>query len=672
MTPTVRGTVHTATKASGPTTIALTIDALTQPGDLLIAHLTQQAAGQTINPPTGWTSDVHASQGANSTNIGSWLMHRVAQAGDAGTSVTFTTSNTTAMVGALAALYDADGGSFSGTLDGTPASFITGVDATTVATPTMTTALANSLVLFGVGMGKTGGGSWTPPAGSPTVTELADVSQAATTGALAWMPQATAGTVTSRTFTASGTFDTVVALVVAFAYSAPSAAAISTISDDFDDNSLDAAKWVNASTGTATLAETGGQIVITPPASTAGTNYGVLNSVNSYSLLGDNVFVQLAQPLSLGTNRDSSFYVFADASNAVGFVLQYSGSVYALKTLQRVAGVTTTPITIFSAATYNASHRWLRIRESGGTTFWDTSPDSITWTNQASAANPITLSSVKINLDAGTFGSTTSVGTLIYDNLNVANTAPTLRGTTSSGTSISSSTLALTISGSAQAGDLLLAGVAQASSGATISGPSGWTPVAMQASGGASNVKLGLWWKVCATADIGAVRNWTSTASNAMGGAVQAFADGTGLGWGTNPLDAFETFATGVDATTITPVTPSTNFAQALVVWLLAVGEGATGAAAFTPPGGTPTVTELADVASGAMAFTFAWMVQAVAGALDTRTWTVTGLSSPATFDTAAAIVAAFAPAVPASVSTGGDRSFPRGMTRGMTRGMVG
>jgi hypothetical protein len=167
----------------------------------------------------------------------------------------------------------------------------------------------------------------------------------------------------------------------------------------------------------ATLAETGGQMVMTP---TAAGNYAVLNSLNSYDLTGSSIFVNLAQPLNLGTNRDSSFFVYIDASNLVGFTLQYSGTVYTLKTMRRVAGVTTLDVTIFSAATYSASHRWLRIRESGGTIFWDTSSNGVTWNNQFSVANPIAVTALKVELDAGTFGATSNVGTFIWDSLNAA------------------------------------------------------------------------------------------------------------------------------------------------------------------------------------------------------------------------------------------------------------
>lgn len=667
----VRGTVHTNTKPNTGTTMSLDIDAAVLPGDLLVAQLSQTSSGQTINPPTGWTADINAGQGANTTNVKNWLMHRVAQAGDAGTSVTFTSNNTQNMSGALAAFYDVDGGSFSGALDGTPASHATGVDSTTEATPTMTTALANSLVVYALGMGKTGGGSWTAPGGTPTITELSDVTSGPGASTLAWMVQATAGTVASRTWTASATFDTVSALVVAFAYTPPAAPAISTLTDDFDDNALDVAKWVNNSGGTATLAETGQHLVMTPPASTAGTNYAVLNSLTAYNLTGSAVFVNLAQSMNLGASKDASFFVYADANNAVGFTLQFSATVQTLKTMQKVAGVTTTPTTIFSAAGYSASHRWLRMRESAGTTYWETSPDSVVWTTQQSTANPITVTAVKVELDAGTFGSTASPGSLIWDSLNIANSAPQLRGATSSNTSTSTGSLPLTLDASIVAGDLIVAEIAQASSGSTITGPSGWTMFDSRVASGTANIKLTLWWKLAAAGDAGATRTWTSSASTAMSGAAQAFSDPTGAGWGTNPLDVSVSTATTVDATTIIPVMPTTNAANEVVLFALAVGEVATGTAAFTPPTGTPTITELADVATGAQASTLCWMVQATADTLATRTWTITGLTAPTTFDTAVAIVAAFAPAVAASVSTGTDGSVERGVSRGVTRGMV-
>jgi hypothetical protein len=68
-----------------------------------------------------------------------------------------------------------------------------------------------------------------------------------------------------------------------------------------------------------------------------------------------------------------------------------------------------------------ALHRFWRLRESGGQTYWDTSADGAAWTNRMSAPTAIDLSAVIIDLAAGHW--TPGPGTAFvvrYDQLNVA------------------------------------------------------------------------------------------------------------------------------------------------------------------------------------------------------------------------------------------------------------
>lgn len=415
----VRGSMVPLTKASGGNDLVGNNDAAIVGGELILLGAAQQVTGSTWTTPSGYSLGKRQGLAGATTPITGGCYYKQAVSGDAGAAVTLHSNNTAAMTGVLAALYDADGGTLNAVLDGTPDQTNTNTDGTTFASPAGTVVTANpySFVAFVVAVGKTGATSVTPPGGTPTITEIGDVHTAGTTCELAVMVQPAIGAIGARTWTVSGTFDTIVIVEVAFTYTPPS---IAGLSDDFNDNSLDTAKWTNASSGTATVAETGQQIVMTPAASVAGANYAVLDSAKPYNLLGSNCYVQLVSAMNLGANKDSSFFVYIDANNAVGFILQFSATVMTLKTMQKVAGVTTLAVTIFSAATYDATHRWLRIREASGTTYWDTSADGVSWSNRHNIANPIALGAVQVEMDAGTVASVASPGTMVWDNLNVA------------------------------------------------------------------------------------------------------------------------------------------------------------------------------------------------------------------------------------------------------------
>ena len=50
------------------------------------------------------------------------------------------------------------------------------------------------------------------------------------------------------------------------------------------------------------------------------------------------------------------------------------------------------------------SMRWLRLRESSGSFYWDTSPDGITWTQRHTFTSILNVSSVMLGVGAGDFG----------------------------------------------------------------------------------------------------------------------------------------------------------------------------------------------------------------------------------------------------------------------------
>lgn len=70
---------------------------------------------------------------------------------------------------------------------------------------------------------------------------------------------------------------------------------------------------------------------------------------------------------------------------------------------------------------------WFKIRESGGTVYWETSPDRTNWTIQRSEAAAFDLSTVKVRLHGGCWQAVASPGTAAFDNFNLE--SPTFRNT---------------------------------------------------------------------------------------------------------------------------------------------------------------------------------------------------------------------------------------------------
>lgn len=198
-------------------------------------------------------------------------------------------------------------------------------------------------------------------------------------------------------------------------------ASITTLTDDFGDNSL-SASWTRANVGSATIAEQNARWECALLTS-AGFHYGITRSTTqTYDLTGVRTYIQFVQAPTTPTSVQTWVIEFLDdANNSVYWY--YDASTNDIEGSQKVAGVET----IWFSATYVPdTHKWFALRESGGTTYWETSVDGVNWTVRYSRANPITLSSGYVDFAAGTFESVGSPGTAIWDNFNTLGPAVTL------------------------------------------------------------------------------------------------------------------------------------------------------------------------------------------------------------------------------------------------------
>jgi flagellar hook assembly protein FlgD len=192
------------------------------------------------------------------------------------------------------------------------------------------------------------------------------------------------------------------------------------LTDDFNDNSQDTAKWrtgnITGYTGdpSTTVRETSGQLQITTasPADT-GVRYSGYTSVDPWCLTGSYAAIKVVQAIQQNST-DTIFAVgIQEATDADHFSWLVEGTT--LYFLKRDSGTQTI---LFSTTYSPITHLWWRIREAGGTVYADTSADGSSWTNRASTTVSWSTGNVYAELNAGAYG-TDPAGTAIFDDFNV-------------------------------------------------------------------------------------------------------------------------------------------------------------------------------------------------------------------------------------------------------------
>ena len=185
-----------------------------------------------------------------------------------------------------------------------------------------------------------------------------------------------------------------------------------TLVDNFNDNSIDPALW-SVYGGTR---EVNQRIEIRIPGSASGSSYAGAQSVATYDLTGSEVWVELVQPFSARVGGEAYLQATASAGNVVAATVS-EGNLIAV---QGVGGTFTHLVT----EPYDpARHRWLRLRERGGTTYWETSPDGCEWELLHGRANPVALTAVTLEIGAGTWEGTAAPGVVVFDSFNVRDTS---------------------------------------------------------------------------------------------------------------------------------------------------------------------------------------------------------------------------------------------------------
>ncbi|MFJ6559984.1 chitosanase [Streptomyces sp. NPDC091412] len=189
---------------------------------------------------------------------------------------------------------------------------------------------------------------------------------------------------------------------------------VANLIDNFDDNAINTVLWPD-NYGAPAATEVGGRARVP-----CGPDYVAYQSASVYTLAGSSAHIRVYPPEKNGAVAEAyASFQLASASAPAGTALTININT-ATGTIRYSSNVDYWDNNAVSQ-TYSAStHTWLRIRETGGTLYWDTSTNGISWTNRRTLPTPAwvkTAKDVSVTLqahrDAGT------VNFAEFDDLNV-------------------------------------------------------------------------------------------------------------------------------------------------------------------------------------------------------------------------------------------------------------
>lgn len=223
--------------------------------------------------------------------------------------------------------------------------------------------------------------------------------------------------------------------------------ALSTLVDNFDDNTINTTLWPG---NYGTTAETGGRARLT-----CDTSFNAYVSASTYTF--DSFFLRAFPAAANGATSTCYLSTFlASAGQPAGTNVGFSIDTVA-GTLSLINWVGFSDAGLVTLTYDSTAHAWLRVAASGGTLVWQTSPDGSTWTTRRSTSTPAWLAAatdVKIFFEAHRDAGTTNVAEV--DNFNVAPAATlTLTAATATTTAVAATpvpqpvTVPLTAAGTA-------------------------------------------------------------------------------------------------------------------------------------------------------------------------------------------------------------------------------
>ncbi len=184
------------------------------------------------------------------------------------------------------------------------------------------------------------------------------------------------------------------------------------MADDFNDGTTDPAKWFPAAGPGTTVGEVSGLLRIGLAEALPNLHYGSLRSVCDYDLRGRSVAATaVGRPRSDPSAEMALCLIHLDAGYHQVCV-DFNGSF-----IIAVFNDNGTAMSLASRAFNPTADLHWRLREQGGTTFFETSSNGLAWTPLHSLASPIDMSQARVLLLAGTYASVANPGTADFDDL---------------------------------------------------------------------------------------------------------------------------------------------------------------------------------------------------------------------------------------------------------------
>jgi hypothetical protein len=196
------------------------------------------------------------------------------------------------------------------------------------------------------------------------------------------------------------------------------------LSDDFNDNTRDTAKWnlgtLNEPSASfdsqVSVLEQNQRLEITPLAALTGQHFNGYVSAATWNLTNSRASVEVVQTAVNSAN--TVFAIGTDSNNWYRFVIE-DGQIYFQ---EKINGAKTS-----TNITYDAvQHRFWRFRhdQAADQLVFETSADGTVWTTRRSVARQLTLTAVRVELGAGTWGYVSAPGKAIFDNFMLVSNSP--------------------------------------------------------------------------------------------------------------------------------------------------------------------------------------------------------------------------------------------------------
>lgn len=204
-------------------------------------------------------------------------------------------------------------------------------------------------------------------------------------------------------------------------------ASFSTLTEDWS-SGIDAGKWNNWG-GSPYVAVSGGKLVVTNNPGTTN-YYGIVTQV-TYDLTGTFVAVETSAVSSPVTTTDTTLGMTVlnlEIATANRYFMEVGTN--GTTTVLRCYKVIADSYNEFYNEAWNATnHKYLRIRESSGTAYYERSSNGYSWTTMGSiATTSVAVTALYLGISTGHWAPVPNTYSFSVDNINLMPSAPSTQG----------------------------------------------------------------------------------------------------------------------------------------------------------------------------------------------------------------------------------------------------